>query len=68
MNLTVGGLAVFCLFCLFWRGGAGRLGLMIAVLAGASIAVVGDFAQGVGQVVIALAPLFNALGSSGAVG
>lgn len=66
MSLTMGGFFALVLIFLLWRGGAGRIGILMAALAGASIAVIGQFAAVMSEIGTALAPVLNALGSMGA--
>lgn len=66
MGLTLNGCAVLALIVLFWRGyAATRIGLCLAVIAGASLPLFGPVASGLSRVITGVAPLLNSIGAAG---
>lgn len=63
MTLTLGGVAVFILAFLIFRGGTGRLGIVVSAIAGAAIGgVLFTLARTAFSLGGSLAAVFNGLG------
>ncbi len=65
MNITQAGLAIVVLVLLIARGGAGRVGIVLAAMCGAAIALIGQLSNTAWNIGETIATVANNFGSTG---